>query len=99
MRRCWRCETDGEDAAYVFRTRTGAALDRVAAHRMLKCVAQRAGVSEDVSAHWLRHSHVSHALARGANVEAVRQQVGHSSLNTTTAYAHADSYSADVLAL
>ena len=94
-----RDEDADEDTAFVFSTRTGHALDRVAAHRILKNIAARAGVSEDVSAHWLRHSHVSHALARGANVEAVRQQVGHSSLNTTTAYAHADSYSADVLAL
>lgn len=92
-------EDGTEDTAYVFSTRNGTALDRHAAHRLLKRVAARAGVSEDVSAHWLRHSHVSHALARGANVEAVRQQVGHSSLNTTTTYAHADSYSADVLAL
>lgn len=87
------------DTDYVFSTRTGTPLDRHAAHRLLKHVAQRAGVSEDVSAHWLRHSHVSHALQRGANVEAVRQQVGHSSLSTTTKYAHADSYSADALAL
>lgn len=90
---------DADDTAFVFSTRTGAPLDRHAAHRLLKRVAACAGVSEDVSAHWLRHSHVSHALARGANVESVRQQVGHSSLNTTTTYAHADSYSADALAL
>lgn len=92
-------DEDADDTAFVFSTRTGTPLDRHAAHRLLKQLAQRAGVSEDVSAHWLRHSHVSHALARGANVEAVRQQVGHSSLNTTTAYAHADTFSADALAL
>lgn len=38
-----------------------------------------------------------HAL--GANVAAVKAQLGHSSLNTTALYVHATSYSADRLPL
>ncbi|MGY2488215.1 phage integrase family protein [Cupriavidus sp. CP313] len=38
------------------------------------------------STHWMRHTHISHALAAGAPLEAVKQNAGHSSLDTTTRY-------------
>ncbi|MEN7527702.1 phage integrase family protein [Cupriavidus sp. DL-D2] len=38
------------------------------------------------STHWLRHTHISHALAAGAPLEVVQQNAGHASLDTTTKY-------------
>lgn len=38
------------------------------------------------STHWLRHTHASHAIARGTRVEIAQQILGHASLATTTAY-------------
>ncbi len=67
----------------------GGALDPSQAHRIVKRAAQRAGLSEAMSAHWLRHAHVSHALDRGAPVHLVQATVGHASLATTSRYAHA----------
>ena len=55
----------------------------------LKIAAKRAGLSPAVSAHWLRHAHVSHALDRGAPAHLVQATVGHASLATTSRYAHA----------
>ena len=52
-----------------------------------------------VSPHWFRHSHASHALARGANPKAVQAQLGHSSLAVTSTYAHASESSADSLSI
>src|SRR3954447_10770199 len=75
--------------APVFRARQGAALDPSQVHRIVKAAAKRAGLSEAVSAHWLRHAHVSHALDRGAPVHLVQATVGHASLTTTSRYAHA----------
>jgi len=68
---------------------------------LLKNVLKRAGVKESGSAllHWLRHSHATHALQQGANVADVKEQLGHASLNTTSLYAHAGSYSSDKLPL
>jgi integrase/recombinase XerD len=43
----------------------------------------------EISLHWLRHAHVSHALDRGAPAHLVQQTVGHASLTTTSRYAHA----------
>jgi integrase/recombinase XerD len=76
------------DAA-VFISREGGALDVSQAHRIVKKAAARAGLSEAVSAHWLRHAHVSHALDRGAPAHLVQATVGHASLSTTSRYAHA----------
>ena len=86
-----------EDSAPVFSTRNGTPIDRVAVHRTIKDAAQKAGIKKAVSAHWFRHSHASHALERGANPAAVQEQLGHSSLATTTKYAHASNSSADYL--
>ncbi|GAA0830692.1 phage integrase family protein [Cupriavidus pauculus] len=38
------------------------------------------------STHWMRHTHVSHALAGGVPIEVVQQNVGHASLGTTSRY-------------
>ena len=83
----------------VFVSNRGNALDRTVVNRIVSRAAEAAGIAGNVSPHWLRHSHVSHALERGANPEAVRQQVGHASLATTTGYAHSSSSSADYLTI
>ena len=81
--------TDKNPEAPVFRSRQGGALDPSQVHRIVKAAAKRAGLSAAVSAHWLRHAHVSHALDRGAPVHLVQATVGHASLTTTSRYAHA----------
>jgi site-specific recombinase XerD len=68
--------------------RDGSRMNRKALHRIVKTAAKRVGLSKEISAHWLRHSHVSHSLDRGCPPHVVQQSVGHSSLATTTKYAH-----------
>lgn len=88
---------DARAEAYVFRTRTGHHLDRSEVHRLLKHLAEVAGLDQALSAHWLRHSHASHALDNGANPKAVQEQLGHSSLAVTTGYLHTDKGTAGYL--
>ena len=38
------------------------------------------------SPHWLRHTHASHALARGAELVTVRDNLRHASIATTSRY-------------
>lgn len=75
--------------APVFLSRKGGALDASAVHRVVKAAAERAGLSPEVSAHWLRHAHASHALDRGAPVHLVQATLGHASVATTGRYLHA----------
>lgn len=73
----------------LFRSRKGGHLDPSAVWRIVRAAARRAGIREDVSCHWLRHAHASHALDRGAPVHLVQATLGHSSLATTSKYTHA----------
>ncbi len=47
---------------YIFVSRRQKKLDRSAVHRLIKKACKQAGIDEKASAHWLRHSHASHAL-------------------------------------
>lgn len=40
--------------------------------------------------HWMRHTHASHALARGADLTTVRDNLRHASISTTSVYLHVD---------
>lgn len=54
----------GEDDA-VFRSRQGKRLRRETITRIVGAAAERAGIEKAVSAHWMRHAHCSHSIARG----------------------------------
>ncbi|MCB0085157.1 MAG: tyrosine-type recombinase/integrase, partial [Caldilineaceae bacterium] len=60
----------------------------VAVDRLIKRYAEQVGITTDVSAHWLRHAHASHAIDNGANLVDVRDTLGHSSIATTNKYLH-----------
>lgn len=46
-------------------------------------------LTSEVSPHWFRHAHASHALQKGADIELVRETLGHESIETTKMYLHA----------
>jgi len=78
----------GEDMP-VFRSREKGHLHRSQMMRIIRRAARRAGISKNVSPHWLRHAHVSHSLDHGCPPHVTAQTVGHATLNSTTRYAHA----------
>lgn len=42
------------------------------------------------SPHWMRHTHATHALDRGAELTIVRDNLRHASVSTTSVYLHSD---------
>lgn len=78
-----------EKTEAVFTSRTGKPMDRTRVHRIIKDCAKRAGVSEKISSHWLRHSHATHAIEGGCDLHLLQQSLGHSSLAVTSRYLHA----------
>lgn len=80
---------------FVFKSSWDRQMDRTTINWLFSKLSKKIG--KKISPHWFRHSHVSHALARGANPVDVQEQVGHSSLQVTTGYAHKTRSSSDYL--
>jgi len=76
--------------APVFASAAGLPLAPSNIHRVVKRAAKAAGLDNalDVSPHWLRHSHATHALDAGVPVHLVQATLGHESLDTTSKYLH-----------
>jgi integrase/recombinase XerD len=79
----------GAATAPVFVSRKGGPLTREQVFRIVQAAARRAGIAANVSPHWLRHAHASHALDRGAPIHLVQATLGHASVATTGRYLHA----------
>jgi integrase/recombinase XerD len=75
----------------VFKSRKGTkAITTTQALRIVKAAAKKAGIEGNVSPHWLRHSHASHSLERGASIKLVQESMGHSSIAITERYLHSN---------
>jgi integrase/recombinase XerD len=76
---------------HLFLTRLGKKFTRMGVFKILKQRAAAAGVDPSaVSPHVLRHCFASHLLAHGADIRAIQEMLGHSSISTTQIYTHVD---------
>lgn len=84
-----KLQQDSSSDAPVFRSRKKGHLDESAVWRIVNKASERTGINKNVSCHWFRHAHASHALDRGCPIHLVQATLGHSSISTTGRYLHA----------
>jgi integrase/recombinase XerD len=78
----------GAGSPAVFLNQRGGRLSRQSAWTTIRVAADRAGLSDAVSPHTLRHSFATHLLDGGADIRVVQELLGHSSVTTTQIYTH-----------
>lgn len=74
------------DAEAVFLNARGGRLTRAGAWLIVKKHGDRAGLTDRLSPHVLRHSCATHLLDHGADIRAVQELLGHVSISTTQVY-------------
>ena len=83
-------QNPGDDADWLFLSRSGRRLRREAIWELVKKYAVRSGIPVATHPHTLRHSFATHLLAGGADLRQVQEMLGHASIATTQIYTHVD---------
>lgn len=74
----------------VFLNQRGGALTRMSIWNIVQKAAKEADIKKKVYPHIFRHSFATHLLEGGADLRAVQEMLGHSSILTTEIYTHVD---------
>ena len=75
---------------YVFLARWGNSISRIMVFHLIKELAEKAGITKNISPHTFRQSVATHLLEGGANLRAIQCMLGHESIATTEIYTHID---------
>lgn len=75
---------------YIFLNRSGTRLSRISVFSIVKALAEKSGLKKSISPHTFRHSFATHLIEGGADLRAVQEMLGHSSITTTEIYTHLD---------
>lgn len=75
---------------HLFLNRLKTRISRQMIFMIIKDLAKQVGIKKKISPHTLRHSFATHLLEGGANLQAIRDMLGHADIATTEIYTHID---------
>ncbi|MBQ0768001.1 MAG: tyrosine-type recombinase/integrase [Bizionia sp.] len=79
---------NGANSPYLFLTKKGVKIYENLVYRIINEYFSKASLKAKKSPHILRHSFATHLLNQGANLNAVKELLGHASLAATQVYTH-----------
>ena len=79
---------ESRDRQAVFLNKRGKRLSRQSLWEIVENAGERAHIGKPLHPHTLRHSCATHLIQGGADVRAVQEMLGHSSVTTTQIYTH-----------
>jgi integrase/recombinase XerD len=75
---------------YLFLNLRGKKTTRMTVLNIIKALLVKTGIHKNVTPHTFRHSFATHLVEAGADLRAVQEMLGHSSITTTEIYTHLD---------
>ncbi len=82
---------EGDATPVLFLSRSGRPLGTSDVRRRLRTWTRRAGTAQEATPHSLRHSFATHLLDGGADLRAIQEMLGHSSVSSTQIYTRVES--------